>query len=340
MKAVVIGAGSVGFGHLRYAIERYGFCGVVDINPEKFVAAEKEFPGQVRCFSNLDNVFLDEELSKDALFVVSNLGPDHMGTVKKLVQHGVRKIYVEKPMAVSIADCHELERIQKEADLRIVVGFQRRESGLAQAVQDLSLAHCGGLPTSLVVHGGALDMSTNGIHWLDFAADLFQARPQAVSGSGTKEQLNPRRSDLLFWDGVLTWVFQGGRRLTVVFDNNSSVGPTILAYSRHGTIDLSSGIPVVRTRKPEEVELYPSVTRYGVASEEISPESGNAELSDGRVRLFDALDGDGDLTSVFEESSFVTSALLAGLWAIQSDEIVQLPVGPKHPSFFVEWPAS
>ncbi len=340
MKAVVIGAGSVGFGHLRYAVERYGFCGVVDINSEKFVVAEKEFPGQVRCFSNLDDVFLDEELSKDALFVVSNLGPDHMETVRNLVKHGVRKIYLEKPMAVSIADCHKLEQLQKEAELRIVVGFQRRESGLAQVVRDLSLSHCGGLPTSLVVHGGALDMSTNGIHWLDFAADLFQARPQAVSGSGTKEQLNPRRSDLFFWDGVLTWVFQGGRRLTVVFDNNSSVGATILAYSRHGTIDLSYGLPVVRTRKPEEVSLYPSVTRYGVASEEISTEPRNTELSDGRVKLFDALDGNGDLTSMFEESSFVTRALLAGLWAIESNETLQLPVDQKHPSFSFEWQAS
>ena len=340
MKAVVIGAGSVGYSHLAYAINRWGYCGVVDPNEQTLDRAKAEFGNSVKTFPTLTEVFSDTSFDAGSVFFVSNLGPDHMTTLRSLLAHGVRKIYLEKPMAVSISDCQDIVDLQREFTARVVIGFQRRQSGLAETVANALRTYGDSPPVSIVVHGGAMDMSTNGIHWLDFAADVFGALPNFVTGDGKKQRINPRRNDLFFWDGVLTWSFDGGQRLTLVFDNASSVSSSVIVYSRNAIVELNADVPVVRTRDAESVQRYPQVTRHGPASEVVSLGEEITRIGDGRAKLLDLLEGDSDLELALVESSYVTSALWAGLWALENREGVSLPVGSEHPAFRVAWDAS
>ncbi len=340
MKAVVIGAGSIGLNHLRYVVERFGLSGVVDINPERLAFVESEMMGEVKGFLSLKAVLKEPFFDKEAIFVVSNLGPDHFGTVKTLLAHGVQKIYVEKPLATSIDSCNEILELQASTSTRIAVGFQRRQSGLVQAVQDVATKYCGGSPTSIVVHGGAVDMSTNGIHWLDFSCALFGGLPHSVTGAGGKQRINPRREDLFFWDGVLSWSFSENRRFTLVLDNQSAVSPTVSVYCRNGIVEVLDEGLATKVRESEAVQKFPQVTRHGPAVEAAIISADNLGLTDGRAKLFDLLLGEEDLGPALVESAGVTAALWAGLWALENSKTVELPVATDHPSASISWAAS
>jgi len=333
--------GSIGFSHLDFVVKRYGHAAAVDIDERTLHRIQEKYGNTVACFSSVSDFLGQANHSfQDFTAVVSNLGPDHAATVKQLLQNGITKIYLEKPISVSIASCNELKTLQVSHRARIVGGFQRRTSGIVEAVRETAEAECGGPPSTIVVHGGALDMSTNGIHWLDFATALFGALPTSVIGIGSKDPINPRRSDLFFWDGVLTWEFPGHRRLSITFDNSSSLSPSISVYSRNGLISIEDDGISVRTRDPASVKSFPAVYKYGPAKRRTRLSATQLGLVDGRKELFDLLEGTSDIDELFSESSDVTAGMLAGLWSLENRKHVELPVDADHPSYKLEWNAS
>lgn len=340
LNAIVIGIGSVGHDHLLYCTSMYENVVAVDTDDLKRQIIGKEFGSSVPTFASLGDFFARQPNSSSLTAVVSNLGPDHFSTVKTLLERGVRKIYLEKPVSDSISNCQELVVLQRLSGARLIAGFARRHSGIVEAVRRSAEEHCGSLPTTIVVHGGAMDMSTNGVHWLDFACALFESKPTSVIGSGSKASINPRREDLFFWDGVLTWSFEGNRRLSITFDNQSSVSATATVYCRNAVMIVEGDNLTIKTRNADDVSRFPSVTRYGVATEKFRFSSHDLGIRDWRKEIFGKLEGDVSLSDSFSDSAEVTSAMLAGLWAVENHERVELPVDSSHPSFFVEWKAS
>jgi len=319
---------------------RYERVVAIDTDDKKIQLIGKEFGASVSTFSSLEAFFLRGVTLSGATAVVSNLGPDHFSTVKALLEKGVRKILLEKPVSDTISNCQDLVALQRHLGAKIVVGFGMRHSGIVAAVRRSAEEHCGSLPTTVVVHGGALDMSTNGIHWLDFACALFHSMPTSVIGSGSKASINPRREDLFFWDGTLTWNFEGNRKLSVIFDNQSSVSATVTAYCRNGVIVVGEDGLTISVRNTDEVSRFPSVTRHGSVTEKLRLSSHDLDIQDWREEIFSTLEEDLYLTDSFSDSAEVTSAMLAGLWAVENHEWMELPVNRNHPSFFIDWNAS
>jgi predicted dehydrogenase len=338
--AVVIGVGSIGQGHLRFAIKNYARVVAVDIDSSKLKAFTTEFGPGFETHNSLEDFLINHPDLADWMAVVSTLGPDHFLTVKSLLEHGAKKIYLEKPVTNSISTGRNLVELSRRFDARLLVGFGRRHSGFISEVKRIVKENFEIGPSSIVVHGGAIDMSTNGIHWVDFACALFSSLPYSVIGGGSRSEINPRSRDLFFWEGSLTWEFEGGRRLSVVLDNASSVEATATLYCRNGVVIIGGDSIDVRARLPDEVSRYPSVTRYGTAYLESSTRVDHLDLLDWRVELFEKLEGDKYDESSFPESVAVTESMLAGLWALENKELVTLPVQPGHSSFSKEWGAS
>lgn len=338
--AIVVGVGSIGYGHLRYVVNRYANVVAIDTDHAKLQLIENEFGRSVATFGSIEDFFSQGGNYSTSTAVVSNLGPDHFSTVEALLEKGVRRIYLEKPVSDSIANCQDLVSLQRVFGARIMVGFGMRHSGIVGAVNRLDEEHCGSTPSTIVVHGGALDMSTNGIHWLDFACALFHSMPTSVIGSGSKASINPRREDLFFWDGTLTWNFEGNRKLSVIFDNQSSVSATVTAYCRNGVIVVGEDGLTISVRNTDEVSRFPSVTRHGSVTEKLRLSSHDLDIQDWREEIFSTLEEDLYLTDSFSDSAEVTSAMLAGLWAVENHEWMELPVNRNHPSFFIDWNAS
>ena len=340
MNAIIVGVGSIGLNHLDFLIDRYGSCAVVDTSSAALLRAKEKFGRKVEVFGTIEEAVRSLYQPEHVTAVIANLGPDHLETAMKLINVGIKKIYLEKPMATSIDDCARLIDISKISDTRVVIGFQRRGSGLAGAVNTLAEKYGIGKPTSILVHGGALDMSTTGIHWLDFATEIFQGAPISVLGAGSRAAINPRSPELFFWDGSITWEFKLGQRLTQVFDNRSSLSSEVVVYCRDGIIRVGDGYLELGIRDKGEIEKFPQITRCGAVSDSWRVSNFALELKDGREELFRRLEGTEDIHSSLVESAKVTSALWAGLWSLENGKSVDLPVSRSHESYFVKWRAS
>jgi predicted dehydrogenase len=133
LKTVIIGAGPISHKHARalHALG-VGIAGVLDLNQ----ARAQELAGQYgsRAIRTLDEV-------------VSNIDMVHIFTppayrveyVRQAVAAG-KHIYIEKPMAISIADAREIVALAAESRGKLMVGFNNRfRNGyrmLQKAVQD------------------------------------------------------------------------------------------------------------------------------------------------------------------------------------------------------------
>ena len=57
------------------------------------------------------------------------------------------------------------------------------------------------------VNGGAAGIVTNGIHYLDLAISIFNSSPKSVFSNLFSSSINPRSSDLDFWEGTAYFNF-------------------------------------------------------------------------------------------------------------------------------------
>lgn len=340
MRGLIVGVGSIGKNHLHFLINRYGHCTAVDTNPKTLAEVQETYGDKVRTFSTIKEALNSLQEPQSSVAVVSNLGPDHFDTVVQLVRSGLRKIYLEKPMATSMLECQEIVDISREYQARIIVGFQRRMSGLVRAIDDVAKQELLGSPSSILVHGGALDISTTGIHWLDFASDLFNCSPVSVIGSGDRRPINPRSPALDFWGGTVTWVFETGQKITQVFDNDSSLAAEVLVYFKNAVIRVEDDFLEVGLRDEMAIKKFPQVTRCGPVVKRKKKLNQDLGLVDGREELFKLLEGEEDLDAKLVESATVTQALLAGLGVLESQRKTHLPVRNDGATFEKKWNAS
>lgn len=337
---IVVGVGSVGFRHLEFVVSRYGFSYVVDPNDKVRRKAKATFGSQVKCFMTLDDLYTQDFAGWKGIAVVSNWGPDHYKTWKSLQTRGVEHIFVEKPIGVSAWECQQYVAAVRSRECRLLAGFQRRYSDLGQRVNQESewLGHSP--PSSMVVFGGALDISTNGVHWLDVACQVFRGQPVQVVAVGNSQNINPRHQSLDYWEGSVIWSFSEDRRLTVSFDNRSSLGSRVFVLSRNACLEVGANGLTIGQRDLEAIRRNPELTRHGqpltfsnVSSEELG-------LTNWREVAFDKLESDCELDSLASSAASVTEGLLAALWAMKTGKRVALPLQKEHPAYKKRWPVS
>ena len=151
---LLVGAGSIGKRHAKVMADRYSILHVIDPSEQSRAWASETFGSQAVTHGNLDGA-LRQIGSADVTAVVATLGPLHRENVSRLIDHGVRRIYCEKPFASSIEDGHHLAELAEHTSTRVIVGLQRRYSTLVDQILQFSRHHLGGEPVSIVGHGGA-----------------------------------------------------------------------------------------------------------------------------------------------------------------------------------------
>jgi predicted dehydrogenase len=262
---ILIGAGSVGKRHARVLEKRYQRLVVIDVNPSACEWANKELACEVTTAKSLSHVVdVVKERASQATAVIANWGPQHFATFEELVGLGVRRIFCEKPLAVSLKQIEDIRRLCDVHHVALTAGLHLRYRGISEFIRDVSERQLGGLPTSMVVEGGARCIATNGSHWLDLAIQIFGCNPAAASASLNSAPINPRSQDLEYWGGSATWRFVGGQQLTIAYDNASSVHEQIRLYSPTGIVEIDGDF-VVRAfqRNLDEVRADPRVIRVG-----------------------------------------------------------------------------
>ncbi len=333
---LLVGAGSIGKRHAKVMADRYSTLHIVDPSEQSRAWATETFGAQVVTHGNLDGA-LAQIGSTDVTAVVATLGPVHRDNVSRLIEHGVRRIYCEKPFASSIADGHQLADLAERTSTRIIVGLQRRYSTLVDQILQFARDHLGGEPVSIVGHGGAQCLITTGMHWVDLAVDLFRGFPSAVSGLGSADRMNPRGTDLDVWQGTAVWQFSSGRLLTLTYSNHTSVDGFLSVYCPRGRVDICpDGVIRAFRRDDAEVDRDPRVTRTGEAlaldAQVFVPPTVHPV-----ARALDELESDRVLTYATRDAARSLECALAALVAFESKQTVSLPVDPTSEYYSRQW---
>ena len=268
--AVVLGYGSIGRRHAAALAARGHALAIVNRGEPTRQRAAAEHPGAmvVSDIAALERAGFDWSA---ALGVIATWGPEHPHHFSGLAARGVRRILCEKPLAASVADARDMLKQAEAKGIVLVVNHTLRYAGLARGVGALAGEHELGAPVAVVVHGGAACLVTNGIHWLDFAIELFGTIPTHVTSTAVCDSINPRAADLVIVGGTAIWSFPGGREATVSFCNRASLVPRARILYRNAALDVEyrgvGGDAVLHgrlaARDTEAVTRFPQVTRTG-----------------------------------------------------------------------------
>lgn len=231
------------------------------------MAAGQEYPA-ARVVGRLEDIDTSGFHWGSVVAVIATWGPSHADLFHALADRGVRRILCEKPLASSVADAYAMvERANRER-IALSVHHYLRYGGLVPALRSLFAEHELGAPVSVVVTGGASCLVTNGIHWLDFASELFGSAPRSVIGTVQGQPINPRSPDLEIYGGAAVWDFGDGREAAMALSNQSSLSLEARVYLRDAVVVLDGNLNGrLLRRDPVAVTRFPAITRTGSADQ-------------------------------------------------------------------------
>lgn len=337
-QGLLVGVGSVGKHHAKVMAKRYEKLLLVDPSPEVEDWLKGQIQSEYKVFGSLPEAIV--ALSPNAsstTAVISHLAPDHFEAFTKIADAGVRHIVCEKPISDSLATATAMVNRAEQQSIRFSVAFQRRFLQSARVINSVSQSELGGPPSSIVVHGGAKCLVTFGAHFVDLALDIFGSPPLRVAGFGSSQPINPRRKDLGYWEGSLTWEFSGNRYLTISFTNQSSVQALGVLYAPHGTMNLyPDGRVTMMRRNPDDIAKDPRVTRVGVCVDEpveVIPSSAPSELD----IILDEVESELLISYPLNHIMESLEASIGGLIAAETKQVVEFPISKDHPLYGKLW---
>jgi predicted dehydrogenase len=339
---VLVGYGSVGRRHARVLAGLAPSLTIVEAKELGRAQAQADHPSAlvVESLDALDGHGVSWE---SALAVVATWGPSHAPLFHALADRGVRRIMCEKPLASSVALANGMVCRALRDGIALAVHHYIRYSGLAPALRRLADEHGLGEPAAVRVEGGASCLLTNGVHWLDFASDLFGATPVRVVSTARGEAINPRSPDLMLYEGTAAWTYADGREATISFSNRSSVALTARVYYRNAVAEVSSGLDVTLLRRDAAaVARFPAVTRTGAASERAYAGHlpGVPEYDDAMCHALTELAGGEPLTAPGVVGAAAVGACIGALAASREGRAVSLPIDPAGALGMEVWPIS
>lgn len=339
---LLIGYGSIGRLHARALAGLARRLLILDHHPGARDRAAREHPSAI---VGADFSAVDPWLAapRDVLAVIATWGPSHTRLFDHLADLGVRRILCEKPLATSVAGADAMVSRAARDAIALTSHHYFRCSGLIRALQRLAAELGLGEPVAVVANGGAACLATNGLHWVDLAAALFQAAPRAVVSTAHDDRINPRSADLGFYGGSAVWDFDGGRELSLTFSNASSVYPMTHVHYRDAvlTLDYDYEVAVYR-RDAEEVARRPAMTRTGpprqVAFEGQLPGvlEGPAALT---ACLSDLWAGEVSVSPP-SAAAAALNGTIGALLAAREGRRIEFPILPASPWGREEWPIS
>ena len=265
MSFVIVGHGSIG-GKFRDNLKARGFSNksifIVDKNKSILNKLSQE---GYNCFENIKDIDQNLEIKYG---IVSNWGPDHISSAYELFRFGCKRLIIEKPVSNNINDLDNFANIVQENNLFVTVHHHWKYLELVTLIESAAKEYELKNPVGIRLMGGALCLSTNGVHWLDLALEILNSIPSSITADLDIDYINPRDESLAFIGGMSSFRLSNGSFIHISYTNqNSQSGRAEIIY-RHGLIDISVkgkvGKLKVYKRKKEDIEKYSDkITRHG-----------------------------------------------------------------------------
>jgi predicted dehydrogenase len=179
------------------------------------------------------------DASEETFVVIGTTAKDHLKIFQKVVKKGVKYIYIEKPLAQSISDCNEMVTLAQKNGVNVAVGFYNDFIPLMHHHKRLESECNLGRLLKVSSEGGAVCMSTNGVHVIDLANLLFGDLPIEIYGRITSRIKNPRGKEYFTHGGLLHALYKGRQELLINYCNDSLVSQSITLYYEYGFIKSS-----------------------------------------------------------------------------------------------------
>ena len=263
----IIGLGSIGKRHAEYYSKLKGELIFVDPLDSTHDWAKNNIKKNFKFFKKINKAkpYLDQN-NFPKLGVISNWGNQHYSTLLELNHLGVKKFFIEKPVANSIYQIDNLLNMAKNKKIEFVAGFGWRHTGLPEKIREISHSHLGGEPQLISMTGGAFGTVTNGIHFLDLAISIFDSNPISVFSNLKNDKINPRSKELDFWQGISSWSFLDNKNLIISSSNQSSVASKVEIICPKGKIIINEDMSVSSYKRDEsEINNDPRIIRLGKA---------------------------------------------------------------------------
>jgi predicted dehydrogenase len=228
-KSFLVGYGSIGRRHLPFLYKYTSQIFVIDPKFSANFMIEKHLRSEKLLTCNSINELKVIPTSRD-IVVVSNWGPDHFETILKFSELGVINFILEKPCVDSFEEIDKLIDLRRSKSLKILVNQGSYHANLGNRINYLGKLLGLGDIAAVWITGGARCLSTSGSHWISLVNQIFNSLPISVTADAEIDYINPRSKDLVFIEGVFSYVYTKRRRLSISLTNLSSISGRIEFY--------------------------------------------------------------------------------------------------------------
>jgi predicted dehydrogenase len=229
IKVLCVGAGHMGRSHaLAYKqLNDFQICGIVTRSESSRSALDKELGGGHALFSDYDQALA--ETKPDAVSI-STYPDTHAEYAKKALTAGAH-VFIEKPLAETVAEAEEIVAAARAAGRKLVIGYILRHH--PSWIRFIEIAR--GLGKPLVMRMNLNQQSSGpewethkallkscspvvdcGVHYVDVMCQMTRSKPIRVSGIGARltddispNQINYGQLQVTFADGSVGWYEAG-----------------------------------------------------------------------------------------------------------------------------------
>jgi len=266
MSFILVGHGSIG-SKFNDELKIRGFDpkSIVIVDKNNALLNELREKGHP-CFNKISDIDTSIDIRNG---IVANWGPDHIKTAIQLVEIGCKRLIIEKPVSDSIDALKSFSNLVFDNSIFATVHHHWKYLELNDLVKEIEKEYELGKPVGFRLLGGALGLSTNGVHWFDLALDILDSFPKTIIADLDIDYINPRDESLAFIGGMSSYRMHNGSFLHVSYTNkNSQSGRAEVVY-RNALIDISimgkKGKFKIYKRKIEDIEKFSDkITRHGI----------------------------------------------------------------------------
>ena len=263
MHLALVGHGSIGSRYKNFILKDFKEVDnfyIVENNEDTLSQLKSE---NYNCFESLDA--LKKKDIKITHGIVANWGPDHINTAMQLIDLGCRRIIIEKPISCRIDELKTFKNVCLEKNIFATIHHHWNYTDIQQTIKNAAQKNDLGEPVGVRLLGGAVCLSTNGVHFLDLACKILDSIPKGVVADLEMDYINPRNKKFLNIGGCASYKMSNGKFIHVSFSNsNSQAFRTEIVY-RHGIINISTDLKLNCFKRREEdiINYGDKITRYG-----------------------------------------------------------------------------
>jgi len=232
LSTIIIGLGPHGR-RLADAVQKLPqleLTALVDVNTQA-LAATVAGPETLR-LTSLDALPAQHEIG---LACIATNGPSHAALTQAALSAGIRRVWIEKPMACSLVECERILQQATAAAAHIAVGHGRRYSPIYQWLREQIVAGRWGELRSLWIQRPGIGLGCNAVHSFDLVRMLTGRNVERVTAwIDSPRGRNPRGEQFVDPGGLVVLECGPGIRATVA-QIEDGAGPTCLE------IDLTAG---------------------------------------------------------------------------------------------------